>query len=130
MDIGSVPGEQPDRQQAETGRTSGQQGRDAHLAGPNESALETRRRLAELADSALHNEWQRRHEGSARLEDDKAGGAYSPESEHRQRAVRIARARQRMLSGFYDRPDVKKTIADKLASKFGRSIDKDSDRKR
>ena len=81
-----------------------------------EISQEARKKLAELADQALREQSDGRAVAEAASQtDDKTVAEEENDSERILTPERLAEIRKRIGSGFYDRPEIKDKIIDKLA---------------
>lgn len=119
MEIGPVHNDQPNSGRVKTEKIKKNSGPKAAPAGDRvEISNEARMKLAALADRALH-EVSRAHRQS--------GPAAVQKSLQQQddKAAKLALVRGRIEYGFYDRPDVKQKIAERLATELKRSSEEE-----
>ena len=122
MEIGPVHNDQPSSDRVETEKIKKNGGLKAVPAGDRvEISNEARMKLATLADRALHKTSGARSQPGLEVlqktprQTDAAGKAEAGRDDNR---TKLARVRGRIESGFYDRPDVKQKIAERLAAEF------------
>ncbi len=128
MDIGPVYNDQCGQGRVETEKAKNGNWEKAGPAGDRvEISTEARMKLAALADQALHEISKSKSHDSS-----KATGKPLTQVHTAQKQVvgdvgktaRIECVRDRVESGFYNQPDVKKRIAERLATEFWKSSGK------
>ncbi len=119
MEIGPVHNDQPSSGQVETEKIKKNGGLKVAPAGDRvEISNEARIKLAELADRALHAASKtQRQSGSKAVQ--------KSTKQHDDKTAKLERVQGRIESGFYDRPDVKQKIAERLATKFKKNSEKE-----
>ncbi len=123
MEIGPIRNEAPVGRNRLPGDVEGRQPHRAahHRTDGIVISGDTRSRLAELADRALDRRQDTFETPGLDPAADPAaryGRTYSPSRTSADPISKLAGIRQRMALGFYDRPEVKKKIADQLADQF------------
>ena len=129
MEIGPVHNDQPTPGRVEAEKSKKD---NRPKAGPVpdrvEISADARMKLAALADRALH-ETSKAHRqsnsGTAPRSPEQATDIRKAETVHDDQRAKLALVRGRIESGFYKLPDVKKEIAERLATEFKNSSDKD-----
>ncbi len=103
MEIGPVRREQPEQAPREA------ENRKREVVSPSQPSSDrveisdaARKRLAELADAARRE---------------------LPAIEHAEKLARLNDIRARIRSGYYDQPEVKRRIADRLADELGKAME-------
>jgi hypothetical protein len=129
MEIGPVHNDQPISGRVEAEKVKKNGGLKAAPTGDRvEISNEARMKLAALADRALHEtSGARSQPGLETLQripwqTDTAGKAETWCNDNR---TKLAQVRGRIESGFYDRPDVKQKIAERLAAEFEKQSEKE-----
>lgn len=122
MEIGPVHNDQPSSGRLETEKIKKNSELKTAPAGDCvEISNEARMKLAALADRALHETSGARSQSGLETlqknpgQTDATGEAESGRDDSR---TKPARVRDRIESGFYNRPDVKQKIAERLATEF------------
>jgi hypothetical protein len=119
MEIGPVHNDQPSSGRVETEKIKKNGGLKAAPTGDRvEISNKARMKLAALADRALQAASKtQRQSGSKAVQ--------KSLQQHDDKTAKLERVRGQIESGFYDRPDVRQKIAERLAAEFKKPSGKD-----